>query len=131
MSFGVYLFPQVRHSLIFNMAVQAHLYSGNPSLPTVPGFEGGACFGGLQNPLQTQFPLHQVTQNQRFDCCYGVAPCSGCHSFLRVAFSQAMDAQLALQTQELDCILDLQVRIFFIYKAYVVQIVFQILRVRG
>lgn len=94
------------------MAVQAHLYSGNPGLlPTICGFEDGVCFGGLQGPHQTQFPLYQGTQNLGFHCNHGISPCLSCNSFLRLAFSQAMDAQFELQRQELDSILQLQVRI--------------------
>lgn len=93
------------------MAVQAHLYSGNPGLPTVCGFEDGVCFGGLQSHHQTRFPLYQGTQNLGFHCGHGVSPCSSCNNFLRLAFSQAMDAQFELQRQELDCVLQVQVRI--------------------
>ncbi|KAH7523485.1 probable BOI-related E3 ubiquitin-protein ligase 2 [Ziziphus jujuba] len=101
------------------MAVQAQFYSGNPGLPSicglqdwsldpVSGVEDGVRFGTRQTPQQTQFHLQQGSQNLAFDCNHGVSPCSSCNSVLRVAFSQALDAQLELQRQELECILQLQ-----------------------
>ncbi|PON93929.1 SBP (S-ribonuclease binding protein) family protein [Trema orientale] len=106
------------------MAAQAHLYSGNMGLSAMCALQdyslmnpalgvdedgGLSCFGLQTTQQQTQFHLHQGAQNYStgFDCNHGVhSPFSSSSSnmFLRMA----LDAQLELQRQELDSILQSQ-----------------------
>ena len=108
------------------MAVQAQLYPENMGLPLpmcglqdwmvnpapgVPSFEVDFCFS-LQDPSQqtVSFHLQQNAQN------LASASSSTCDTFLPMALSQSLDAQLEIQRQELDCILQLQVRIPSFYQ---------------
>ncbi|KAK8483178.1 hypothetical protein V6N11_014250 [Hibiscus sabdariffa] len=97
------------------MAVQAHLYPENLGLPLpMPGlqdwilsFDADICFNLQGHPQQTlPFHLDQKAQN--------LASSSTCDDFLSTSLSQSLDAQLEVQRQELDCILQLQARFFLL-----------------
>lgn len=112
------------------MAVQAYLYSGNTGLSSncalqdwsfnpLLGVEDDGhdlCFGLQTTQQQTQFHVHQGAQNYTttgFDCNHGVYTSSSSSSnrFLRMA----LDAQLELQRQELESILQSQVRACYVF----------------
>ncbi|XVF63654.1 hypothetical protein PTKIN_Ptkin09bG0104100 [Pterospermum kingtungense] len=105
------------------MAVQAHeLYPENMGLPSpmcglqdwmvnpapaVPSFEADFCFGALQDPSQEMVPFH-LLQNAQNLASASSSSSTTCDTFLSMALSQSLDAQLEMQRQELDCILQVQ-----------------------
>ncbi|XVE94530.1 hypothetical protein REPUB_Repub02eG0016700 [Reevesia pubescens] len=106
------------------MAVQAQLYPENmclplpicglqdwmvnPAAPAVTCFEADFCFS-LQDPSQQTVPFHlqQNAQNLVY-AASSSSTSSMCDNFLSMALSRSLNAQMEMQSQELDCILQLQ-----------------------
>lgn len=124
-----------------NMAVQAHLYSKNQmgSLPNMCGLQDctlqqqngsslivddDICFSTLQNfpQHQTQFLLNHEIHNFGFDSNQGICSVSNCNNCSHNSFSQALNAQLEFQRQELQCFLQLQVYylIYFFFTTFMI-----------
>lgn len=99
------------------MAVQAQLYSGNylglPTMCSLQDLSLNPVLGVDDNINAHLFGLQTAHQQAQFHVSHGVYPSSSSSSdlsFLRMAFPQALDAQMELQRQELECILQSQVK---------------------
>ncbi|MBA0624068.1 hypothetical protein Godav_009476 [Gossypium davidsonii] len=105
------------------MAVQAPLYAENmcgvqdwmvnPAPALIP-----SSYFTLQDPSRYTLPFH-LQQNAHNLAVASSSSSSASDTFVSVALSQSLDAQLEMQRQELDCVLRLQARIhhnFIIFK---------------
>ncbi|MBA0809869.1 hypothetical protein Gohar_001901 [Gossypium harknessii] len=107
------------------MVVQSQLYPENlgllpwpmcalqdwmPPIPAPP--QPVFCFS-LQQPAQNTLPFHiqQNAHNLASTSSPSSSSLSMCDNFLSMTLSQALDAQLEVQRQELDCILHFQARV--------------------
>lgn len=98
------------------MAVRGQFYQETTGFPMSGlqnppfGFVDDYRFGLHQYPQHSHFSLQRITQKLgSFDRNEGVTSSSSCNSFPPMAFSQSLDAQFKLESQEIDHILYLQV----------------------
>ncbi|KAG8492145.1 hypothetical protein CXB51_015623 [Gossypium anomalum] len=106
------------------MAVQSQLYPENLGLlpwpmcalqdwmPPIPAPPQPVFRFSLQQPSQNTLPFHlqQNARNLASTSSPSSSSLSMCDNFLSMTLSQALDAQLEVQRQELDCILHFQAR---------------------